>query len=111
MADPTFECFALIEIFGHTRIAGKVTEQVIAGTGFIRVDVPELPPTKYHDEPVKPITKFYGPSAIYSITPVDEATCVAAAQALRVAPVSMYIAMPMLEKDDDDDEDGDDKDF
>ena len=53
MAEPTFECFALVEIFGHTRIAGKVTEQVIAGTGFVRVDVPELPPTKYHDEPVK----------------------------------------------------------
>jgi hypothetical protein len=33
----------------------------------------------------------------------------ATAQALRVAPVSMYIAVPMLEKDDDDDEDGDDK--
>ena len=110
MAEPTFECFALVEIFGHTRIAGKVTEQVIAGTGFIRIDVPALPANKYNPA-TEPMTRFYGPSAIYSITPMDEATMMAAAHALRVAPDSMYIAMPMLEKEDDDGEDGDDKDF
>ena len=106
MAEPTFECFALVEIFGHTRIAGKVTEQVIAGTGFVRVDVPALAANKYNP-PTEPMTRFYGPSAIYSITPMDEATMMAAAHALRVAPVNMYIAMPMLEANE---EDGDDQD-
>ena len=29
-----FEAFAIVELFGHTRIAGKVTEQTIAGGTF-----------------------------------------------------------------------------
>lgn len=35
--------WAIVELFGHARIAGRVTEQVIAGQGFIRADVPLLP--------------------------------------------------------------------
>ncbi len=34
------EQFAIVELFGHQVIAGKVSEQVIGGQGFIRVDVP-----------------------------------------------------------------------
>lgn len=66
-----FEVHALVELFGHQRIAGKVSEQVIAGTGFIRVDVPATKKAAY--------TRFFNPAAIYGITPVDEATALALA--------------------------------
>lgn len=98
MPDPTaapFETFAIIEIFGHTRIAGRVSEQTIAGQGFLRVDVPALPAAgRYPEKPA--FTRFYGPGAIYSITPVDEEMAVQAAQSMRVAPIDIYLAVPQI---------------
>lgn len=88
----SFESFAIVEIFGHTRIAGRVSEQVIAGQGFIRIDVPLLPAieNRYPEQPA--FTRLYGPAAIYSITPVSEEVALAAAQAMRIKPFSVYYA-------------------
>lgn len=90
---PTFETFAIVELFGHSRIAGRVTEQVIAGQGFVRVDVPELPAVG-QCKPRTAFTRIFGTGAIYSITPVDEGIACAAAQSMRVEPVDMYLALP-----------------
>lgn len=95
MSEP-FETFAIIELFGHSRIAGKVSEQVIAGQGMLRVDVPALPATAHYPEHPA-FTKLYGPGAIYAITPVSEEIAFAAAQSMRVEPVNVYIAVPQLE--------------
>jgi hypothetical protein len=40
MADKpeTFEEWALLELFGHQRLAGRVTEQQLGGASFVRVD-------------------------------------------------------------------------
>jgi hypothetical protein len=35
-----FEQYCILELFGHNKIAGLVTEQSLGGTNFIRVDVP-----------------------------------------------------------------------
>jgi len=78
-----FEQTCIVELMGHNMIAGKVTEQTIGGQGFVRVDVPEL-------EGVKGFTKFYGPGAIYAITPTDEATMLAAVKGLRIKPVEPW---------------------
>lgn len=51
-----FEHWALVELMGHQRIAGLVSEQTIAGKGFIRVDVP-----KENGEII--FTRFFGPDA------------------------------------------------
>lgn len=91
---PTFDVFAIVELFGHARIAGRVTEQVIAGQGFIRVDVPETP-----SQPG--FTRMFGPSAIYSITPVSEEIATAAAHSIRVEPVNVYMALPSRSANDD----------
>lgn len=98
-----FDTFALVELFGHSRIAGKVCEQVIAGQGFIRVDVPSL-----GNQPA--FTRLFGPSAIYSITPVSEEIAKAAAASMRVEPVNVYIspARQIGAGDDDDDNEQDD---
>lgn len=78
-----FESWCIVELFGHAKIAGKCTEQNIAGTNMLRVDVPE---TK--NQPA--FTRFFGSAAIYAINPVDETTATIAAQSLEVAPISVW---------------------
>lgn len=78
-----FDHWYIIEIFGHQRIAGRVTEQAIGGVSFIRVDVPEVDGIPQH-------TRLYGGAAIYSLNPVAEVVARAAAKMFRSVPVSPY---------------------
>lgn len=78
-----FEEWALLELFGHQRLAGRVTEATIGGGAFVRVDVPD-------DKGRTVLTKFLNPSAIYAISPCDENVAVAAAQSIDSAPVKRY---------------------
>ena len=64
METNNFDSWAVVELFGHNQIAGKVTEQVIAGQGFVRVDVPAV-----DDQPA--YTRLFGAGAIYSIIPTE----------------------------------------
>lgn len=100
--DKTLDAFCIVEIFGHQKIAGRVTEQVIAGQGFLRVDVPA---TSKQTE----FTRFYGPGAIYCMTPVSAEIAQAAAEKLWVEPVSVYISTThqLADPDDLNDVDGD----
>lgn len=82
--------WAIVEIFGHQRIAGYLTEQVIAGQGFVRIDVPAIEANGAHAQGVQAHTALYGPGAIYAINPVDEALARMAASQIRRAPVSEY---------------------
>jgi hypothetical protein len=62
--------WALVELFGHQRIVGYLTEQSF-GTGVLfRVDVPDL--TKGGEVVRAGFTRYFGLSSIYSITPIDE---------------------------------------
>lgn len=63
-AEP-FVAWALVELFGHTRMVGKVSEATIGGCNFVRVDVPE-----HNDRPG--FTRFLGNGAIYGITVMTE---------------------------------------
>lgn len=86
----TFEHFAIVELFGHQVIAGKVSEQVIGGQGFVRVDVPAV-------DGRDAFTKFYGAGAIYAITPCDEETALMAVAGLRKKPVDVWrLNLPQL---------------
>ena len=78
-----FKTWAIIELFGHQVIAGEVSEQIIAGQGFVRVDVPKV-------DNQEPYTKLYGHNAIYCITPTDEATARATTKALNRPPVELW---------------------
>lgn len=78
-----FEEWAIIELFGHQRIAGRVSEQQIGGESFIRVDVPE---TK--GQP--PFTKLFGKGAIYAMTLTDEKSATAAAIAWAPEPINRW---------------------
>lgn len=61
-----FASWAVLELFGHQRIAGQVTEVPLAGTSFLRVDVPETA----HREAY---SRIFGAGAIYGILPCTEA--------------------------------------
>ena len=78
-----FDCWAVVELFGHQRIAGRVTEQVIAGQGFIRVDVPAI-------GNIVAFTRLFGPGAIYSIIPTTEEMVLAHVSANVGEPIHIY---------------------
>lgn len=78
-----FASWAILELMGHKRLAGYVTEQSLAGSGFIRIDIPEL---RLPDEIVDAATQFYSPGAVYCITPTTEST----ARALVARPRPVY---------------------
>jgi hypothetical protein len=68
--EPELKAWALVELFGHQRIVGYLSQQTF-GTGVLfRVDVPDL--TKDGKTFREGFTRYFGLSAIYSITPVTE---------------------------------------
>lgn len=78
-----FETWAMVEIMGHQRYAGLVTEQVIAGSAFLRVDVPE-----FEDKPA--FTKLFSPGSVYAITPCAECVARAMSQTLGQQPITIW---------------------
>ena len=82
--------WAIVELFGHTKIAGKISESVIGGCSFVRVDVPGF---KDH----QPFTKLYGQGAIYSISFVDEETAMYAVNSFQETPIDKWSARQMVE--------------
>lgn len=85
------ELFAIIELFGHQKMAGKVTEQSIGPATFVRVDVPE---TKTHPS----FTRMLNPSAIYAINPVTEDVMNYMAGSLSQKPIESWDIKRMNEK-------------
>ena len=69
---PELKAWALVELFGHQRIVGFLSQQTCGRDVLLRVDVPDL--LKDGKIVRRGFTRYFGMSAIYSITPVDEAT-------------------------------------
>ena len=78
-----FSEWCVLELMGHRRLAGKVTEEQIAGAGVLRLDVPGA-------DGQPDVTQFYSPSSLYCITPVTEEIARAMAQRYRPEPVHRY---------------------
>lgn len=113
-----FESWAIVELFGHNKIAGKCSEQNIAGANMLRVDVPETPSNPG-------FSRLLGHAAIYAINPVTEEVAIHWAKMLHCAPISAWDVREFMEKnklaltsnnssngdqdDDDDDDQNDDK--
>ncbi len=70
--DAELKSWALVELFGHQRIVGFLSQQTFGSGVLFRVDVPDL--MKEEKVARSGFTRYFGLSAIYSITPVDEAT-------------------------------------
>lgn len=83
--------WCIVELMGHAKIAGMCTEQNIAGTNMLRVDVPET-----DEQPA--FTRFFGSAAIYSINPVDEQTARAMALKIEALPITSYDISGLMKK-------------
>jgi len=95
--EPTFAHWCIVELMGHQRIAGMVTEETLFGSALMRVDVPAVE-AKHRPG----FTKYCGASAIYAITPVEEQIARAVAEAYDNRPVEEWRLERLLTPPDDD---------
>lgn len=85
------ELFAIVELFGHSKLAGKITEQSVGSSTFIRVDVPE---TKRQPS----FSRIVNPSAIYALNPVTKEVMEQMAASIEEAPLEAWDISRMTEK-------------
>lgn len=86
-----FAQWAIVEIMGHKKFAGFVSEQTIGGTAFVRVDVPEIV-LETADRVLPAFSKLFGAGSIYCISPCTEETARAFAAQMRSEAFSLYEA-------------------
>jgi hypothetical protein len=79
----TLDTWAIVEMLGHRRVAGRLREVQIAGAGFLRLDIPS---TDGHPDQ----TMFIAPGSVYAIHPVTEDVAQALAAQLRPEPVRRW---------------------
>jgi hypothetical protein len=70
--------WAILELMGHRRLGGRLSEVTIAGGAFIRIDIPHP-----NEAGIITATQLYSPAAVYAITPTTE---VIACEIARGAP-------------------------
>lgn len=93
----TFEqIWCIIELFGHQKMAGLVSEQQVAGANMVRVDVPE---TSLQAN----FTRFLNPSAIYAINPTTEELARGMAEKIQTKPIASWDAREMIKRIDQED--------
>lgn len=83
--------WAIVELMGHQKIAGELSEFVMGGSSFIRVDVPET-------ESQPSYTRFLTDKAIYAINPVTEEVAKLKAEQLQNRPIESWDFQSMLKK-------------
>lgn len=83
MTEQSFDQWCIVELFGHVRLAGKVTEASIGGCSLIRLDIPDA-------QGNTTMTRFFGNGAIYSLTPVSKEIALAVAAHSEPQPISVY---------------------
>lgn len=102
--------YAVIELFGHARVAGAVSEQTFGGDSFVRVDVPEIAVEEIDYDSrdaegrytrrrrvIQAHTRSFGAKAIYGINWCDEASAVQAARDIADEPLKPYSAKAAVE--------------
>jgi len=67
-----FDSWAILELMGHLRRAGRVREVELAGAKVLRIDIPT-------EAPDVEVTEFFGGGAIYRLRPCSEEVARAAA--------------------------------
>lgn len=80
----TIETWAYVEIMGHTKVAGRVSERKVGINVMLQVDIPNGEEGFSH-------SVVYSPSAIFSIQPTTEDWCRKFVKARIDYPVLPYI--------------------
>ena len=106
MESNAYSGWAIVELMGHRRMGGLVSEAVQYGATMLRLDVPG-------DDGTTEATQFYGGAAIYCITPCAEDVARALAKNAKPAPVQRWelpaLAAPKPTLRDGDDDGGGDE--
>ena len=89
MENTKFEEWAILELMGHRRLAGKITDAVIGGGAFLRIDIP------MDDD--KWTSQYYSPQSVYCISPVSEERARMVAKNNQPAPVHRW-EFPQLQQ-------------
>lgn len=93
--------WCVIELMGHRKLAGLLSEATLAGGSFLRIDVclpddgqPTDGQERFEDSDGAPLrriaSQFYGPQSVYAITPTSRETCLAVARRNQPAPVARW---------------------
>jgi hypothetical protein len=82
MAD-RFEQWGILELMGRQQAAGRLSEEMIAGSNLLRVDIP------INAEEFR--TAYYGSSAIYALHVTSEESARKAAAAMNTKPPYAYL--------------------
>lgn len=109
----SFEGWAVVEVFGHQRYAGYVTTEAFGQAVLFRVDVPPLeererlskhyeyvddksipPGSTVKEAAVQGYTKFFGPGAIYALTPCTQEAAEKAVAAMQSRDISVVKLAP-----------------
>lgn len=90
----------IVELMGHQRIAGRISQDASLGANLLRVDVPAV-------GEVQAYTRMFGVAAIYAVLLCTEATARAAAEELQARPAYLYsiertVHRPLLDHDEED---------
>jgi len=83
--------WAVLELMGHRKLAGRISEVVVAGVPMLRLDVPDSSEDGWQ-------TQYYAGSALFSVTPTTEELARRFAEAHRPVPVHRY-ELPALAAD------------
>ncbi|WPM83114.1 hypothetical protein R5W60_21710 (plasmid) [Brucella pseudintermedia] len=96
--------WAIVEVFGHRRHAGRAREEERFGAKMLRIDIPSLAWPEDQPEAKEPVitgwvTHFYGGASIFSYTLTTEQTAMQMNRPYK--PASIY-ALPEPDAPDDD---------
>lgn len=83
MSEAKFAEWVILELMGHRRLAGFLTEQEIGGASFLRLDIPG-------ENGRQAATQLYSPQAVYCITPTTEELARAVAGENQPEPVHRW---------------------
>lgn len=91
--------WAIVELMGHQRVAGRISQQTFGGAALIRVDVPEVVYLDHHyvngqrtevTATIPAHTRSLGAASIYGVNWCDEAAATVAAHSIKHQPISPY---------------------
>ena len=90
MAEPTesFQEWAIVDLLGHVRMAGLVSEEEHFGTKMGRIDIPNVQGGF--------TTQYFSGSAVYRLTPTTEEIARAVAARSQPEPVHRWELPPAL---------------
>lgn len=81
--EPPFAQWCILELMGHVKVAGLVTERRLAGADVLHIEAPAV-------DGAEAFGFFFGPTSIYRMTPVAEPIARAVAAQTKANPIGVY---------------------